>query len=189
MTYHIIQPPFSLKFREMTRAQLQEYYAWFMDILPERIRQLERTVRDHPEFGSWTPDSTVESLESLGAWFATQIETRSKTADELEDVRARLTFPVDVPGDALTNRTLSLAMDIGMYFSQVMMKAVPSARWAQPLANKKFADYGQPVLMGFGRVPLNPVRILVALAYGIANGKQTGNRLRSLCETWAGMAR
>jgi hypothetical protein len=41
-------------------------------------------------------------------------------------------------------------MDIGMYFSQVLMKNYPSLKWEQPLGNKRFADYDQPCLVGFG---------------------------------------
>jgi hypothetical protein len=85
--------------------------------------------------------------------------------------------------EELTNRTYSLAMDVGMYFSQVLIKNHPSLRWELPTHNKKFADYGQPVLVGFGRVPLNPIRIAVVLAHGIAAKKQ--ERLRELYDYWS----
>ena len=44
------------------------------------------------------------------------------------------------------------------------------------------------MLVGFGPVPLNPVRIAVTLAYGIADGKFDGRRLCSLYEYWASHA-
>ena len=94
-----------------------------------------------------------------------------------------------MPGEQLTNRTFSLAMDIGMYFSQVVLKNLDGTKWDQPLRNEKFADYGQPVIMGFGSVPLNPVRVVVTLAYGIMTKKQSGGRLRELYDTWARMKR
>ncbi len=46
-------------------------------------------------------------------------------------------------------------------------------------------DYGQPVIMGLGTVPLNPVRIAVTLAYAFAAKEQAGDRLRELYDVWA----
>ncbi len=77
-------------------------------------------------------------------------------------------------------------MDIGMYFSQVLMKNYPSLKWEQPLGNKKFADYGQPCLAGFGPVSLNPVRNGGhVFAHGLASKNKTGKRLREVYDYWA----
>jgi hypothetical protein len=78
-------------------------------------------------------------------------------------------------------------MDIGMYFAQVVLKNLAGTRWDQPLGNKKFADYGQPVIMGFGTVPLNPVRVMVTNAYKAASKQRVD--LRRLYDTWARMKR
>ena len=189
MNYSIIQPPFTLKFREMPKAELKGYNEWFMKVLPERVAALEAEVRRSTSHGTWVADCSAESLEGLGEWFAGQVETRAKTSDEIEAVKSKLRFPIEVPGEQLTNRTFSLAMDIGMYFGQTVLKNLDGTTWDQPLRNEKFADYGQPVIMGFGSVPLNPVRIIVMLAYGIASKKQGGRRLRELYDTWAKMKR
>jgi hypothetical protein len=110
--------------------------------------------------------------KSWAAGFEGQVETRKKTADEIEETRSKLTFPIDIPKEELTNKSFSLAMDIGMYFGQVVLKNLPGTRWDQPLRNKKFADYGQPVILGFGKVPLNPVRVMVTTAYRISRQKR-----------------
>jgi hypothetical protein len=64
--------------------------------------------------GRAVADRSPESLERLGDWFAGNVETRTKTGEEIEAIKAKLTFPIDVPGEQLTNRTFSLAMDIGL---------------------------------------------------------------------------
>jgi len=46
-------------------------------------------------------------------------------------------------------------------------------------------DYGQPVIVGFGPVFLNPVRIVVTLAYAFEAKEQTGERLRALFDIWS----
>jgi hypothetical protein len=187
MTYPIIQPPFPLQFGEMTKEELEAYRVWFHQVSPERVAALTNAVNGTPGYESWEPNATPDSLDVLGRWFETQVETRKKTAEEVEETRARLTFPIDIPEEELTNKSYSLAMDIGMYFSQVILKNLLGARWDQPLKNKRFADYGQPVIMGFGTVPLNPVRVMVMTAYGISRRKPA--RLHELFDTWAKMKR
>lgn len=189
MPYTTIQPPFTLKFSEMSKKELKDYFDWFQSILPRRLDELARAVKQTPAFESWQPDLTPASLDLLGDWFAAQVETRPRTQDEIQEIESRSTYPIEIAGDELTNRTFSLAMDVGMYLSKVFLKNHPSLRWDQLFGNKKFVDYGQPVLNGFGDVPFNPVQILVTLAYGVASKKKTGNRLRELYDIWSKLIR
>lgn len=188
MTYETIQPPFTLKFREMSKKELKDYFAWFQGILPQRLNELTKAVKETPGFEEWEANFTPASLDRLGEWFASQVETRPRTKEEIEEIVGRSPYPVDISNEELTNRTFSLAMDIGMYLSQVFLKNHSSLRWDQPFGNKKFVDYGQPVLMGFGVVPFNPVRMMVTRAYGVSK-ERTSKSLRELYETWVKMIR
>ena len=183
MPYTLIQLPSSIPFREMSTAQLEAYRIWFHEVLPARIVELANAVQSTPGYETWAPDATPKSLDALGRWFETQVETRKKTAEEVEETRAKLTSSIDIPEEELTNKTFSLAMDIGFYFSQVVLKNLPGTRWDQPRRNKRFADFGQPVLMGFGSVPLNPIDVIVVTAYGILRHKPAG--LCDLYDVWA----
>jgi hypothetical protein len=185
MSYKIIQPPFTLKFREMSKQELKSYYIWFFEVMPERINELASAVQSSQGFEAWLPDNTPTSLELLGKWFATQVEIRSRNYEEIESIRASLSFPINIPDKQLTNKTFSLAMDIGMYLGGVFLSQYPSLKWGQLFGNKKLAEYGCPVLLGFGHVPMDPVWIMVMLAYGIADGKKTGNRLKEIYEYWS----
>jgi hypothetical protein len=184
MSYTIIQPPFALKLREMTKEELRRYFQWFMKVTPQRVNELSEIVNQTPGFEAWQPDHSSASLDKLGDWFAGQVETRNRTKEEVQAIESRLDFPMDIPGDELTNRTFSLAMDIGIYFSQVLLKNYPSLKWEQPLRNKKFIDYGQPVLVEFGPGPFNPVRMVVTFAYGLVSKKKTGEGLRNIYNIW-----
>jgi hypothetical protein len=169
----------------MSKKDLSAYATWFHKVTPERISELTKAVKNTPGYESWEPDLTPESLDALGRWFEAQVETRKKTVDEIQETREKLTFPIDIPEEELTNKSFSLAMDIGMYFGQVILKNLPGTRWDQPLRNKRDADYGQPVIMGFGAAPLNPLSIGVTTAYAISRRKPA--RLRELFDTWAKM--
>ena len=189
MPYNTIQPPFTLKFREMSNQEIKDYYQWFLSVFLQRINELANAVKESQGFEAWQPDYTAASLDTLGNWFATQAEARQRTQEERQEVASRSPYPIEIPEGELTSRTFSLAMDVGIYFSQVLVKEHPSLHWEQPLNDKKFADYGQPVLVGFGPVPLNPVRILVTLAYGLVSKTQGGKRLRELHDYWSKQVR
>lgn len=185
MSYEIIQPPFTLNFREMPKQELKAYFAWFQNILPQRLRELGSAVEATPGFEGWRPNCKKESLEPLGEWFAGQVEMRPRTNEELQDIQSQMSMPIEVPDSELTDRTFSLAMDVGMYLSNVLLNDHPTLRWDQQFGSRSWVDYGQPVLVGFGVVPFNPVSMVVTLAYGIASKKKVGRDLRNIYEIWS----
>jgi hypothetical protein len=184
MTYTSIQPPFTLVFREMPKKELNRYFEWFMELLPQRLDELTRAVKGTHGYEDWQSDGTPESLNTLGIWFAGQVHTRARTYDELH-IENRSVFPMDIPGEELTTRTFSLAMDVGMYLSQVFLRNYPALQWEQPLGSKKFIDYGQPVLVKFKPGPFNPVRMVVTFAYGLESKQKTGEDLKRLYSIWS----
>ena len=189
MAYQIIQPPFTLKFREMSKKDLRDYYQWFMDIMPERVNELTNAVRQTVGFKPGNPTSRLLPWKRWGIGLASQVETRPRTDEELQEIKSRSSYPIDVSGKELTNRTFSLAMDTGMYLSQVFLQNCPSLRWNQEFGNKKFIDYGQPVLIEFTSAPFNPVRMMVTLAYSLISKTRTGQGLRELYDIWAKLVR
>jgi hypothetical protein len=183
-TYNLIRPPFgTLRFAEMTKKELREYDRWFHDVLPQRIGELEKAMNSSAGFEGWKPSYTPGSLDSLGNWFASQVETRPHTPDELKNIPPHIRDWVS--GGELTDRTISLAMDVGMYFSQVFLRNNSSLKWDQIFGSKRFVDYGEPVLVGFGKVPFNPVRMMLTLAYGLASNTKDGQRLRGIYDIWS----
>ena len=185
MPYTTIRPPFTLKFREMSKKELREYFSWFFEVLPQRMELLAVAVRATPVYDVWEPSLTPASLDMLGDWFAGQVETRPRAPEKLREISSLSPYPKEIPNNELTDRTFSIAMDVGMYLSKVLLENHPSLRWEQPLSNKHFIDYGQPVLVGFGVAPFNPVRMTVTLAYGLASKKESGSGLRELYEIWS----
>jgi hypothetical protein len=186
MAYEIIQPPFTLKFHEMSKQELINYASWFHGIAPERLAQLESAVQETRGYEAWEGSFRPESLDALGEWFAEEVNTRPRSSDEIAEIKARGEWMMAVPEVELTNRSFSLAIDVGIYVARMFEQNYPQQlSWKQFLDNKKFADYGQPVLTGFGPVPLNPIRIAVTLAYGLASRRQTGKRLREIYDYWA----
>ncbi|MGR9579314.1 hypothetical protein [Pandoraea sputorum] len=185
MTYQLISPPCALDFVALTKQELKKYNEWFVAIVPERVATLQSCVNASTGYGSWSADFDPASLTELGDWFALQVATRDRTQSEVRAIEARLKFPMDVPDEELTGETVSKAIDVGMYFGMVLLKNHASLRWDFKTESKRFADYGQPVIVGFGTAILNPVRIAVTLAYGVAAGTQSGSRLGQVYRFWS----
>ena len=64
--YNTIQPPLRLKFSDMPKKELRDYYRWFQDVIPDRIKQLADAVESTAGFEDWRPDYTPSSLKALG---------------------------------------------------------------------------------------------------------------------------
>jgi hypothetical protein len=168
----------------MPKKELREYSRRFHDVAPERVGELTRTLNSSVGFEDWKANYRPDSLNSLGKWFATQVGSRPHTPEELRR------FPPHVrewvSEGELTDRTISLAMDVGMYLSQVFVRNNPTLRWDQIFGSSRFIDYGQPVLVGFaGNVPFNPVRMVITMAYGLAKDTKDDKRLREIYEIWS----
>ena len=188
MSYSIIQPPFTLKFRDMSVDELNSYRQWFLDAIPNRVAQLRGAVNSSLDLESWKPDHSTASMELLGPWLSHQVETRSRTSEEIDRTKAQAAFDFGVIGDELTNGTFSLAIDVGMYFGETIRSQYPHLEWHQPLTDRRFADFGQMVLLGFGQAVLNPVRICVTFCYGVAGGNKTGKNLGETYQYWCRLA-
>lgn len=187
MNYLIVEPPFNLKFDEMSKKELKEYFNWFLDVLPKRLIILITVVKGTNGFEHWCADFSKESLNDLGEWFVQHVEARKRTNDEMIEIKNGLSFPIDIPDEELTDRTFSLAFDVGIYLSQVFLKNHPMLKWEQEFGGKKNIDYGQPVLIKFGIRSFNPIRMLITFAYGVINKSNAGKDLRELYNIWADM--
>ena len=186
--YKIISPPFTLEFKEMPKKELVDYYEWYIASIPERVRNLTEAVKSTPGYEKWQPDYTPDSLNLLGEWFAKQIQTRKMTIGEKDKIYAQgpeWFKTVKISNEELTNKTFSLAIDIGMYMSHVFLKNHRSLKWKHIIkGSKNFVDYGQPILEGFRGDCFNPVHMLVVLAYSLADKTKGNNGLRELYDKW-----
>jgi hypothetical protein len=171
----------------MSPQQLSEYREWFLGSIPSRIAALQDAVKESGD-ATWQPDFTKASIDLLGLWMAPQVEVRQRTADEIDRLKSKTEFNFDISDKELSNKTFSLAMDVGMYLGATLLNNFPNLSWDQPMADKKFVDFGQMVLLGLGKVPFNPVRITITFCYGIGGGQQTGKRLGEIYDYWARLA-
>ena len=188
MTYRLISPPFTLKFREMPKAELRAYFSWYLEQIPSRLDALQYLVRESDGRDRWNADRTPASLIELGAWFTDAIEVCPANTNSQNHSLDEPFLPKIYTHSELTAKTFSIAVDIGMYISQVLISEIKSLQWTQNLQTKADIDYGQPVLGKFRTAAFNPSRMIITLAYGLRDGIRDKSDLRRLFDTWAGLA-
>jgi hypothetical protein len=156
VSYEPINPPVPPRFLELSREELRKYNDWFVAVIPERIGILESAVKKTPGYESWVANFDPSSLRGVGNWYMSKAKLRDRSEAELKEIKARLLFDVSVPDKELTDETVAIAIDLGMYFGSVLIKNYPALNWDCHANDKKFADYGQPIIVGFGLAILNP---------------------------------
>ena len=110
IAYNTIQPPFTLKFWDMSKKELRDYYNWFQKAIPERIDELDSAVRSSDGFEDWRSGYTPSSLNPLGNWFATQVQYRPRTEEEMQEIAIQSPFPRS--NQVMTNRTEPLPFSV-----------------------------------------------------------------------------
>jgi hypothetical protein len=186
--YIMIHLPLPLPFREMSKKQANEFLSWFQEQIPSRHLILTHCIQSSPGYQTWEPDLTLESLDGLGKWFFSHIETRKRSKTEFNSIYQHspaIFSSIEVPDWELTYQTFSISIDIGMYLSQILQKNILGLKWDLGKGSKKNIDYQQPVLVGTGKLVFNPIHIMTTLAYGIANRTKGPERLKELYEIWA----
>jgi hypothetical protein len=174
-------------FRNFSKEELKAYQDWFRSIIPERVRKLSEMVKSTPGFELWVGDLTPKSLEALGYWFASHVETRKRSPREVAGITSRSPYPIDIPEDELTAGTFAMSHDVGIYLAEVLQHNYPALHWIQISGSKQKIEFGHMGLSGFGKVDFSPVHIVITLAYGVSAKTKGGERLRELYDVWSRM--
>lgn len=189
MSYTVIQPQSDFNFRKKTQKELTAYNKWYHSVEPERIDILTNTIVEDLQIEHDQLQFDRTSLFIVGKWFSQSVEVRARTGEEINSIKENLKFPVNFPEYELTDRTFSIAIDVGMYVSRVFRREFPDLEWIQAGGGKTSADYGQPVLSSFGGRVFNPTRMMVVQAYGLARQKGTGGEIVELFDIWSNLKR
>jgi hypothetical protein len=182
-------PPFALDTLQMNRKETQQYFDWFLLHIPTRIEQLKQVVRR--EGIEINQDYTEEALFQLGTWFDYHVKKRSLTSKELEQITSKTPtwFHNSMPRDVITEKTISMCIDLGIYFGETLRHTHSSLHWDIVHKPKSDADYHQPILLPFrNRMQLNPVRILTVIANKVAGGETAAAEIPRIFGVWREMA-
>jgi hypothetical protein len=149
MLYPAPNPPPEVEAPEkLTRKQAREFFAWFVQQIPERLAVLQSAYRHTTGRGDLPLEQ--DSLVPLWAWLCSHVAVRQLTKAELAARRSGL--PDWITPDPLADKALTLASecliyDAGIFFAEVLRRQNPGMEWV--LSTKRSSGaYHYPVLSG-----------------------------------------
>lgn len=170
----------------LDKKTAQKYFQWYMSIKDERIKVLEEAVKSTEGFENWLADFTKRSVIDLQSWFEKVVEKRSTTEEEKKlfmlqydgTVWEKIIKP---PEWVVTDQTRSLDHDVGIYFSEVLLKGNPNLSWGQDLTSKRSPYLNYPLVRGY-HFSFNGHGIIHGSALKILEGKSIN--WEELYERW-----
>lgn len=185
--YKIITFPFSGNVNGLSKDGAIQFFNWYLQQIPIRITQLSEFIIKTPGYDKWIPDNSSDSLIPLGQWFSQKISTRDRTPFEIHEINSKLgKFQglIPIARLVLSQESYSLAFDLGMYLSQVLIKNVPGLHWELVTKPKNDAFYNHPVLKLTGKMMCDPVHLSIIYAGGLNDGTYKPIGLKELYEIW-----
>jgi hypothetical protein len=171
----------------MGKAGAKEFFEWLNQNADFRISQLKSLIKSSE--GSFDLDFSSESLEPLGSWLSKVLTTRQRTNAEMQElfkgVPDWVRETLRTRNTELTAKSISIAFDVALYFSRVLMHADARITWVMHTrASKLDADRNQLILIGPSQARHNPIRSIQLVCFQISTGKEKPEALGRLFGTW-----
>ena len=196
--YEPVIVPLRKPTREASDPEQETYFRWFLEAIPNRIDQLVKLVNTTPQFEGWLPSKEPDSLHVLGAWLYAVVKTPDlvKIKNDLQKKLDMLKYTMPYKeSPTVPALALSAAFDTGIYLGEVFRHKCANVEWwlcKTVVEGGPLGDYGEPVLINFGRAHhMNPVLLVrtamtLFLTDSVYNGplRLSPSRLHELFEHW-----
>ena len=167
--------------RNQNARQLRAFREWFFENKEQRLAELQNTY--HAFCGKHL-DHTPESLKGIGEFFLHAIDTEKLSPEEYEAERAKFPPEIPIPDEIMTLRSLSLTLDAGIYWGEVMIRNHKNMHWEQNTTrNKRDGDRGYMTITinpHIFKSAVNPILINNIAGEGIADKTYTPDRIYDL---------
>lgn len=184
--YALVEPPVVAAWREMSPQDARLFFQWFVRSIPGRIGHLEASLRRNALLDGaldWTP----ASLGPLGAAFGKVAERTSKPERTIARERQELpAWALPYLSDwTYTPRTMSLILDVSMYFGEVFRRQDDYLVWNLITKPKTEGILHQPAVGPLvKRMWMAPFGLVVGVACLATEGADVGRRLLELYDIW-----
>ena len=186
MGYSIINDlPIDFYFSDKTKNQLALYSDWFFKHKNARIMEITNAVKSTIGYEAWEADFSQNSLSALGSWLNNNIKTEKLSEHELIKKREKVPSYISIRDFDLTNETYSKLIDIGIYFGETFINNFQNLKWEQHYSKiKNDSNQGHMVIKGFGKLELNPIRVVYITGSSMADKKENDDTLYQSFENW-----
>ena len=155
---------------EWSVADAHRYLTWLTSVLDHRVdRMLEYLGED----AHGDPEQLISRVAQRAMWILRKPEFSTVGHESMQ----------------LTEPGYSLAADLGLLVAKCLMAANPEIQWRVLRRPKSEVSFNQPVLVGFGKVHLDPIRGSVVAALHCLKGKGDSDVWRRMFAHWTQLAR
>lgn len=189
MIYPVMKKPFQFdSYRSLTPKQAREYFNWYVSMIPERVGVLSELFN-----GFWHHnvnfDYSLESLDPVWNYFKSHIETVIKSE---EDMRKEMEgAPEWVIESELKDRrfpsteTLIVAMDLGMYLGETLVRNFPVLYWGFIIKPKNHVSVNRPVILGLKhKMDIDPWSVIHVMCLHVVRESHDQRGLREMVDVW-----
>lgn len=190
MEYPLMSPSLELKpFEKMTKKEAENHFNWYLSEIPNRIALLRETFSKTGEGKIEDLDFTPKSLQKIWEWFLPNIEIISKSDDEINEeineIPVQLKDIISIDRRKFSTGTLSIGMDIAIYFAEIFIKNYDNLTWGLITKPKSLVYVNRPVVVGFSSgVELDPRLLVYNLILNKMDGSAKKEDLYNLFEVW-----
>jgi len=162
--YPLFIPPNGLAEKDpinWTKKEADDYFKWLLENLEKRVTCFLKYIEEDMPCGQ-----TID-LQNMGkkVSYFLKSDTFSK-------------------GGILINMGYALAADAGLLVAKLLVDACPSVKWSIVRKPKSDISYNLPVLIGFGKIRLDPVGGSIAEAKAILAGRRDSNTWNDMYTFW-----
>lgn len=200
--YKPLIPPIDKPFIDMSKAEAQAYFDWYISHVDERAEYLKTKVAEKLQIPLNKLDYSLESLKLIWKWFLGVAEISRISKKEIQHLKKSLkdypqSFIDSMIGDShegLSIFTQFVLRDIGMYVGKVFTTNYPSIKWTFKTTPKNYISVNEPLLVGFvdsnPSYPkpfypdLEPIGFAEGCAVKLISKTEHENDLYDICNKW-----
>jgi hypothetical protein len=183
MEYSTIKIPMELNkpIEIMNRREIKKYFKWFMSIKDERMKYLMKRVFNSDEIVF--SEQNIQALHYLMAENIYEgIKAEEEIAIEISQIPEDLKSSHKVKPKRLIEPTISIAIDIGIYFCEYLIHEVDDLKWDYE-KDKEVDQYGRPVIKGKKKYCC-PSEIMYVFILGLKKKSVKEDRLLNLFKNY-----
>ena len=186
MEYELMIPPFKHDgFNTFTKAEAKEYFEWYINQKEHRVKLLQNYLIKNNVMAEL--DYSPESLVPLWAWYEENIVVEKKSELEIKKENEKHPEWMEpfLSENKISIETLKYAMDIAIYFAEVLIKhSDGKLYWGYVTKPKKFASVNRPVVIGFkAKRMLDPRRVVYNCTWKSVENRDC-NKLHEMYNIW-----
>lgn len=167
--YGLYKPMYTGEVDKWDNETAKRHYEWFLSVIPERIKNLEQAIQSNPPDVNFKADFTLSSLDKLSKWLNQNMTTvipkeeqelrvksleerakkRFENAKNLQDKKIAFLLDLakkeaehEIGKPTLSNESLSLIFDSGIYGGEMLIRANPDKlAWDYSKKAPKYIDH------------------------------------------------